>query len=59
MTKLSLLAIAATALLAPGICYAQAYPSKPIRLIVSSTAGGAPDIAARGLAIELSKPMGQ
>ncbi len=36
-----------------------AYPSKPIRLIVPSAAGGAPDIGARSLASELGKQMGQ
>ncbi len=35
------------------------YPSKPIRLIVPSAAGGTPDIQARLIASELSKQMGQ
>ena len=36
-----------------------AYPERPIRFIVSSGAGGAPDFNARILASELSKQMGQ
>ncbi|MGH8702061.1 MAG: Bug family tripartite tricarboxylate transporter substrate binding protein [Burkholderiales bacterium] len=38
---------------------AQDYPTKPIRLIVPSAAGGAPDINARLLASELVKQMGR
>lgn len=64
MVKPSTLAIAGTLLLAPGILHAQptsgqAYPTKPIRLIVPSASGGAPDIGARSLASELSTQMGQ
>ncbi len=36
-----------------------AYPDRPVRFIVSSGAGGAPDFNARILAAELSKQMGQ
>jgi tripartite-type tricarboxylate transporter receptor subunit TctC len=36
-----------------------AYPDRPVRFIVSSGAGGAPDFNARVLAAELSKQMGQ
>ena len=35
------------------------YPERPVRFIVSSGAGGAPDFNARMLAAELSKQMGQ
>ena len=59
MSKFSLIAVVATFLLAPCITYPQAYPSRPIRLIVPSAAGGPPDIAARSLASELTKQMGQ
>jgi len=36
-----------------------AYPDRPVRFIVSSGAGGAPDFNARMLATELGKQMGQ
>jgi len=35
------------------------YPDRPIRLIISSAAGGSPDIVMRILSIELVKQMGQ
>src|SRR6266704_3003972 len=35
-----------------------AYPDKPIRLIVPSAAGGAPDVLMRALAAQLSTQMG-
>lgn len=35
-----------------------AYPDKPIRLIVPSAAGGAPDVLMRTLALQLSQQMG-
>lgn len=51
---------AAAALLAlPGLSRAQAYPAKPIRLVVPSAAGGAPDVICRILANELATAMGQ
>ena len=49
----------ALALLVPGIAYAQAFPSKSLRLIVPSAPGGSPDINARELAGELGKLTGQ
>ncbi len=36
-----------------------AYPDRPIRLIISSAAGGSPDVVSRLLAVELVKQMGQ
>lgn len=50
--------IAATALLA-GPVFAQTYPTKPIRLIVGYTPGGASDAVGRLLASELSTSLGQ
>jgi len=39
--------------------WAQAYPSRPLRLIVASAPGGSPDINSREMAQELIKQMGQ
>ncbi len=50
---------AAVLLLLPGMVGAQAYPSRPLRLIVPSAPGGSPDINARELAHEVSKQIGQ
>jgi len=58
MARLALL-VAAGMLLAPAITCAQAWPSRPLRLIVPSAPGGSPDINARELANELSTQMGQ
>ena len=51
--------IAAVVLLASGVSYSQAYPSKPIRLIVPDSAGGSPDVMSRLIANELGKQMSQ
>jgi len=54
------LACAALAAAAAGAVFAQAgYPSKPVRMIVPSSAGGGTDIVARIIAPELSKRFGQ
>jgi tripartite-type tricarboxylate transporter receptor subunit TctC len=42
-----------------GVASAQAYPSRPVRLIVQIPAGGSPDIVARLLARWLSDRLGQ
>jgi len=42
-----------------GACFAQAYPSKPIRLIVPSGPGSPPDIRGRWLAEKLHATLGQ
>ena len=56
--RLLLKLAAATALTAPTLARA-AWPDRPIRLIVPSAAGGAPDIICRIVANELSKLLGQ
>jgi tripartite-type tricarboxylate transporter receptor subunit TctC len=52
-------ALAAVALLAPALVLAQAYPAKPIRLVVPFGAGGAVDVVARVMAKELTMRLKQ
>ena len=59
MSKLSSRVVLALVLSVPASTYAQAYPSKPILLIVPSAPGGQPDITARLIANELGKQMGK
>lgn len=51
----------AAALLAAGLVHAQAqgFPDKPIRMIVASAPGGAPDILGRSVAQKMSETLGQ
>lgn len=58
-SRLALAATLAFAALAPQIVIAQAYPAKPVRLIVPYAPGGATDIISRAAAIELSRTLGQ
>lgn len=56
----TLAAMSACMLLATAIeAQSQAYPSRPLRLIVASAPGGSPDINSREMAAELVKQMGQ
>jgi tripartite-type tricarboxylate transporter receptor subunit TctC len=47
------------ALLVPGTTFAQAYPSKPVRLILNVSVGVLADVVMRAGAIELSRQTGQ
>jgi tripartite-type tricarboxylate transporter receptor subunit TctC len=46
-------------LLLPALAWAQAYPSKPVRVIVTFPPGGTPDIYGRIMSAELQKVWGQ
>jgi len=61
MRRRQFLATATATLAAPAVvpAWAQAWPSKPIRLVVSFPAGGATDLVARPWAEALSKALGQ
>ena len=56
MLRLSALVLA---LLVPLGAAAQAFPTKPIRMLVGFSAGGAPDIIARMLGVKLQESLGQ
>jgi tripartite-type tricarboxylate transporter receptor subunit TctC len=47
------------ALLAATAAQAQGYPNKPVRMIVASPPGGAPDILGRAVAQKMSETLGQ
>ncbi len=59
MNASSYIVAAAMVSLIPGIASSQAYPSRPLRVIVPSAPGGNPDINARELANELGRQLGQ
>ena len=50
---------AAIAAAAPSLACAQSYPTRPVRLIVTTPAGGSPDIIARLIGERLSERLGQ
>jgi tripartite-type tricarboxylate transporter receptor subunit TctC len=45
--------------LQPGLGWAQAFPARPLKIVVPNAAGGAADLTARTVAQEMSKTLGQ
>src|SRR5712671_4434044 len=59
LDRRQILALAGAALAAPSLARAQAYPSRPVRVIVPVAAGGANDTTARLFAQKLGQLLGQ
>jgi tripartite-type tricarboxylate transporter receptor subunit TctC len=55
----AVLAVAFSVFVAPAGAYAQAYPAKPLRIIVPLPAGGPPDFVARTVAQHLTAGLGR
>lgn len=59
LTQAGQIAVGATLAACGAMTFAQSYPSKPVRIVVPYPAGGPTDVAARILAQELQRRMGQ
>ncbi len=58
LSRLGLLAVLATAVLASASCYAQQFPSKPIRMIIPVAPGGGVDLLGRAIGARMSDTLG-
>lgn len=59
MSRVLSLCLIVAAILANGHAWAQNYPTSPVKIILSNSVGGSPDIVARIVADRLSKALGQ
>ena len=59
LTATTLLALATAAAALPPLVHAQAWPTKPVKWILSQPAGSGPDVISRYVAEHLSKAIGQ
>ena len=59
MKKVVRVAVALAACLTAGVACAQAWPAKPIRVVIPYTAGGAVDVLTRIVAAPMSRELGQ
>ena len=59
MNRLNTLLLITTAVLSSSVAFAQAFPSKPVRIVVPFGAGGVADLTVRAVASKLSEQWGQ
>src|SRR5215475_7203257 len=59
LDRRKILRLAAAAVAAPSLARAQAYPARPVKVVVPVAAGGANDTTARLFAQKLSEALGQ